>query len=190
MSRGRVPPHQQRQVPWRNARQQVPGFVRSQHLLTQRVRQEARRLSGPQLRDLVTGPELMHPYTARVKAHEQFADDLNSVLESFLPRATENLMLMIRGHEARQARQGHIAKGLGVLRDADGNVIRLDAADRPYVLVNGQDIVYVKVYQARITPKGLNLDAQCTAANPDGTREVLLVEPEPTWQAPLNGPFY
>jgi hypothetical protein len=40
------------------------------------------------------------------------------------------------------------------------------------------------VFQARITPKGINLVAQCTAENPDGLREALLVEPLPTLHAP------
>ena len=49
MSRGRVPTHHPRNQPWRARQQQLAALVRSQQLLTGRVRQEARQLSGPAL---------------------------------------------------------------------------------------------------------------------------------------------
>jgi ribosomal protein L14E/L6E/L27E len=76
-----------------------------------------------------------------------------------------------------------------MVRDADGNVIYLDAKDQPYVLIQNGKVVYVKVYRARITPSGRDLDAKCTIENPDGKREVLLVEPVPLLSAPDESPL-
>jgi hypothetical protein len=70
-----------------------------------------------------------------------------------------------------------------MVRDIDGNVIYIDNNDRPYVVVSGGEIIYVKVYTARIDPKGRRLDAQCTIENPDGLEEVILVEPLPVIEA-------
>ena len=55
--------------------------------------------------------------------------------------------------------------------------------------MDGGEIVYVKVYKARITPKGVNLDAKCSLGNPDGKMEVLLVEPWPVWRGPEGHDF-
>ena len=189
MSRGRIPTHQQRQQPWRRQQQQRPALLRSQRLLTERVRAQAQELTGPQLRDMVTGPDLMLPYATRQKANQQFAEDFKDVLDAFLPRAVENMASLLRRDPAKEARKAHVATGLGLLRDADGNVIQLDARDRPYVVVSGGEILYIKVFKARITLKGVQLDAQCTAENPDGTREVLLVEPLPMLHPPPVTPF-
>lgn len=189
MSRGRLSPHQQRNQPWRSQQQRSAALIRSQHLLTGRVRQEAQQLSGPQLREMASGGDLMLPYATRQRAHQQFVENVETFLEGNLESAAHNLMTLVSPDFAKEMRARHVAQGLGVLRDADGNVIRLDHQDRPYVLVSNGEIVFVRVFKARITPKGINLDAQCTAAHPDGTREVLLVEPLPTLYAPAGPAF-
>jgi hypothetical protein len=122
--------------------------------------------------------------TSRQKATEAAFKMLKSIAEKGAPKLNEALKNLLSSTSAGADHHGRIAQGLGMLRDADGNVIYLDAKDQPYVLVADGKIVYVKVYQARISPSGKNLDAKCTIENPDGKQEVLLVEPIPVLSAP------
>jgi hypothetical protein len=143
-------------------------------------------VSGKQLRELQPGssPTMAIPKSTAGEILENMADLLDSLMEQQASRRE-----LLATTSARRERRGLIAEGLGLPRDADGNVIHVDEDDRPYVYVNNGEIVYVKVYKARITPKGVNLDAKCTIENPDGKREVLLVEPMPTIEAAKDWPL-
>lgn len=79
-------------------------------------------------------------------------------------------------YSARQEFSARVATGLGFVRDIDGNVIEVDEHDRPYVRLSNGEIEYVKVYKVRLLDK----DALCSIDNPDGGKDVLLVEPWPS----------
>jgi len=161
-------------------------FVRSADALTREVRQSMRELSGQQIRAL--RPSSNAPLTLPPSEGRELLTNMSDLLDDLhaMKEARDTIAELAKpSGPVNRDQYGWMAEKLGVARDIDGNVVHVDKADRPYVFVNGGEIVYVKVYQARITPKGVNLDAKCTVASPDGTSEVLLVEPLPTWQLPL-----
>lgn len=165
------------------ARQLRQGlFLRSTVHLTQEVRANMRELSARHIRELRSAatPHPIVPRSTAAHVLEQMADLLGDLMEA---RESRDAIAQASkaSSPARRQQYGMLADSLGHPRDADGNVIHLDRQDRPYVYVNGSEIVYVKVYQARITPKGHTVDAMCTVSSPDGRQEVLLVEPVESW---------
>lgn len=71
---------------------------------------------------------------------------------------------------------GRLEETMGAPRDLDGNVVYVDQQDRPYIIGPGGEHVLVRVYRSRILDRD---HQQCTIANPDGKREVLITEPVP-----------
>jgi hypothetical protein len=153
-------------------------FTRSAAKLTRDVKANVRELTGREIRQIrpSSNPQPTLPRSTTGQIIEQMADLLGDLMEQKGARDAISKVSSV----PRRDQFGSIASALGLPRDADGNVILVDDQDRPFVYVNGGEIVYVRVYKARIAPKGTSLDARCTVANPDGNEEVLLVEPVPS----------
>lgn len=191
MSGGRIAPHRMRSAHVVNRRLKQAFFLRSSLNLTTSVRQNMRELTGSQIRELkARAPESVESLSPKAGARRAASQMLEEIAKTYLKRGGLDLDGVFtpkegatKADEAQREFQGRVASGLGMVRDADGNVVHLDDKDRPYVLVSGGEIVYVKVYTARIDPKGNRLTAQCTVENPDGLEEVILVEPVPFMRA-------
>lgn len=189
MRGGRIAPHAARNTPVRARQQQQVQFLRSQTALSGQARENMRALSAAHLKALMARAHPAAPLEPgpRQRAAEAIFKMMKDIVKKQAPRMNEALKQHLAGDAAKQEHQGRIATGLGLVRDADGHVIYLDDRDRPYVRVDGGQVLYVKVYAARITPNGRNLDAKCTIDSPDGKQEVLLVEPMPSISAVGDG---
>lgn len=161
------------------------NFLRSATRLRSVTDQQMRQLSGTDVRNLMpkSSPSTPLEPTSRQNASAAVFKMVRKIVEKGAPKLNDALKDLLSSSSAGAEHYGRIAHGLGMLRDADGNVIYLDAKDNPYVLVEDGQIVYVKVYQARVTPSGKNLDAKCTIDSPDGKQAILLVEPIPQWRS-------
>jgi hypothetical protein len=188
-------PHRMRNNPITIRQMQQFHFRRSAQHLSSAVRQEARELSGAQLRELkprnAYGTTKLEDLAGpKMQTRAAVGQMLEEIAKRFLARNGQDVETIIRPIQRDDGKKeflGRIATGAGIVRDADGNVVLVDSNDRPYVLVSNGEIVYVRVYSARINPKGQRLDAQCTVENPDGLEEVILVEPLPSI-GPANDP--
>lgn len=191
MKGGRIAPHAARNPGLRARPAAQANFLRSSARLTDAVRKTARALTGTQLKELMPrkGQSIALEPTSRQRAAEAVFEMMKEIVEKGAPKLNEALADHLSSNSASADHYGRIAHGLGMLRDVDGNVIYLDDHERPYVRIQNDQIVYVKVYKDRITPSGLNLDAKCTVENPDGKLEVLLVEPVPVISLPDQPPI-